>query len=261
MPNTEALLKIEHFYNDEDADFHVSSKGEVLSILRDLALQGASVALYYGGDQNYILSTLLSVNEDGLWLDAAGSSQEREQLLRSDKITFVSVYHQLKIQFVAQEIENDVYKNNAAFYLELPDYLLRIQRRDFFRTDIPADAPIKCIIPTNPKCSDDRIIMREVHIVDISCGGVGLLCDKDEEFLLPKKIFRDCQLTIPDIGNLRVTIEVRNGFSLTSPDNVVRQHVGCRFIRLDTRIDILLQRYITQLQSKSIAARGGEDSQ
>lgn len=224
----------------------------MLSILQSIAEQGTRVALYFGSDQAFILTTLLGANEHGMWLDVGPFPPENKQLLLSDKITFVSVHQHVKIQFAANDIENDLFENNEAFYLELPKYMLRIQRREFFRTAIPAATPVKCIIPTPPECSDDPLVMREVPIVDISGGGIGLLCEKDEAILLLEKVFPDCKIVLPEVGPLTVSIEVRNGIDFTTPNNVVHKHVGCRFVHLNNQTNILLQRYIARLQSESL---------
>jgi c-di-GMP-binding flagellar brake protein YcgR len=188
-----------------------------------------------------------------MWLDVGPFPPENKQILLSDKITFVSVHQHVKIQFVANNIENDLFENNEAFYLELPEYLLRLQRRDFFRTLIPTAIPIKCIIPIPQENPDDPAIMREVPIKDISGGGIGLVCGEHEADLLPKNIFPDCRISIPDVGILTVNIEVRNAYNVTTPNNVVHKHVGCRFYQLNNQMNILLQRYITRLQSESLA--------
>jgi c-di-GMP-binding flagellar brake protein YcgR len=154
---------------------------------------------------------------------------------------------------VANNIENDLFENNEAFYLELPDYLLRLQRRDFFRTPIPASTPVKCIIPLPQENPDDPVVIREISVRDISGGGIGLQCEEKETELLPNNVFPDCRISIPDVGILTVNIEVRNAYNVTTPNNVVHKHVGCRFYQLDNQMNILLQRYITRLQSESLA--------
>ena len=252
MSHKEVALKIEHFYNDDDLEFHISSKKEMLSILQSIADQGTRVALFYGNGQNFILTNLLGANGHGMWLDVGPFPPENKQLLLSDQITFVSVHQHVKIQFVVHDIQNDLFESNEAFYIELPDYLLRIQRREFYRSSIPASALVKCIIPIPPDDPDDPVIMRAVPLVDISGGGVGLLCEENEATLLPNKIFPNCQISLPDIGTLTVTIEVRNGIDFTTPNKAVHKRVGCRFIRLDNQMNILLQRYITYLQSERL---------
>jgi len=244
-------LKIEQFYNDEDLEFRITSRKEMRSILQNIAEQGSHVALFYGGG-NFILTSLLGASENGMWLDIGPFPPENKRLLLSDKVTFVSVHRHVKVQFTSPGVENDSYDSNEAFYIEMPGYMLRIQRREFFRTSVPATAHVKCLIPVLPQNPDDEPVMREVPVVDISGGGIGLLCEENEDTLLPERVFSDCRMEIPDVGTLIVTLEVRNGINFTTPNNVTHKRVGCHFVDLDNQMNILLQRYITRLQSESM---------
>lgn len=252
MLHNEVPLRIEYFYNDEDIEFRIKSKREMLSILQNIADQGTRVALFYGSGRSFILTSVLGANDHGIWLDVGPFPPENKQILLSEKITFVSSHQHVKVQFEANDIENDLFENDEAFYLDLPDFILRIQRRDFFRTPIPANPVIRCIIPIQPENPDDPVIMRGVPLYDISGGGIGLLCGEYETTLVPDKTFPDCQISLPDIGTLKVTIEVRNSYNFTTRNNVVHKRVGCHFIGLDSQANILLQRYITRLQSESL---------
>ena len=252
MSQNEVPLKIEHFYNDEDIEFRIRSKREMLSILQNIADQGARIALFYGSGKSFILTTMLGANDHGMWLDVGPFPPENKQVLLSDKITFVSSHQHVKIQFEAHDIQNDMFENNEAFYIELPEFLLRIQRREFFRTPVPPKPVVRCVIPIQPENPDDPVIMRAVQLIDISGGGVGLLCGEHEAILVPDKVFPDYQISIPDIGVLKVTIEVRNGINFTTRSNVVNKRVGCHFIGLDAQTNITLQLYITRLQSESL---------
>jgi c-di-GMP-binding flagellar brake protein YcgR len=251
MPHKEVSLTIERFYNDEDIEFRIKSKKAMQSILQSIADQGTHVGLFYGNGNNFILTMLLGANEHGMWLDVGPFPPENKQLLLSDKITFVSTHQHVKVQFVAHDIQNDLFENNEAFYMELPDYLLRIQRREFFRIAVPSTSSAKCIIPIQPENPDDPVIMREVPIEDISGGGIGLLCEEHEAELLPEKVFPDCRISIPEVGVLTVTIEVKNGINFSTGAKV-QKRVGCLFIDMNNQANILLQRYITRMQSENL---------
>lgn len=252
MPHREIALKIEHFYHDEDIGFHITSRMEMLSILQGIARQRTHVALYYGRGQSFILSALLDADEYGMWLDVGPSFLKNRQLLSSSEITFVGVYQHVKIQFVSHHIESGLFKNKEAFYMELPDHLLRIQRREFFRIHIPSSAQAKCLIPVPLERPDDPLEMREAPIIDISGGGIGLRCNQHEDLLLPNRIFEDCQILLPDTDILMASIEVRYSIDYTTPGNMIHKRVGCRFLHLDSRANTLLQRLIAQLQSESM---------
>ena len=255
QPNKKMALKVEHFQEGEELEFRIRSEIEILYILRTIAEQNEPVALFFDNDQDFILTSLLEVNEEDIWLDISASPEKNRQLLVSEKITFVSMHQQVKIQFVARGIESGSFENGDAFYLEMPGHILRILRREFFRIPIPADTPVKCIIPARPKSSGKGIIILEVPVTEISGDGVGLVCDEQDDTLLPGKTFRDCQIEIPDFGTLRVTLKVKTNNTFTAPGNVIRKRVGCQLIFLDHRMSQILQRYVIHLQGEQRKAQ------
>lgn len=250
MSDKEVPFPIEQFDEGDDIEFRIKSKLEIRAILREVMVQGTRVTLHYN-DQDFMLTRLLGIEEDGIWLDFGPFTPGNNPLSLSDKITFVSMHKQIKIQFSANAIYDDLFEGKEALYLEYPPYLLRILRREFFRMPIPADEPVTCIIPIVPQNTRERTIMREVPILEISGDGIGLLGDENEEILMPEKIFRDCKISIPRIGELRVTIVVRNGFNFKTPDGVDHKRIGCNFILMDSKMNHLLQRYIFRLQGEA----------
>ena len=231
-------------------------------ILQDLADKGTRVALYYDG-HNFVLTTLIGANANGMWLDVGPFPPENKNVTLSDKITLVSMHQHVKVQFVTHDIKIVLLEGDEAFYTDLPDFLLRIQRRDFFRLSIPSSTPITCIIPIrpyNPKKPDEPEILREVPITDISGGGLALLCDEHETELLPKTTFQNCLIALPEAGTIKVNIEVRNNIKVTARDESITTRVGCQFIRLDNQMQSILQSYITRLQSENLAKGLSNDS-
>lgn len=253
-------MTIEHFHDDEEAEFRIHSRKAILSILSDIEKKGTSVALYYDA-HNFLQTKLLYVSEDGLWLDVGPFPPENKRILLSDKITFVGMHQHVKVQFVAYGILEATFGDDDAFYLELPDQILRIQRREFFRLNVPVKDALKCTIisePLNPRKPDEPAVYREapreVLVVDISGGGISLLCDENEEELRPGRIFKDCRIKLPTIGMLIATIEVKNHVKTVASHGRGLKCVraGCRFINLDSQMSFLLQQYIMLLQSESL---------
>lgn len=248
----EVSLQIEYFSRNQDVEFRINSKREMQFILQDIAEKGTRVALYYDEARNFILTTLIGANEDGMWLDIGPSNQENKRILLSDKITFVSRHQHVKVQFVSYDIKRASLEGGETFYLDLPDYMLRIQRRDYFRVSIPASTPVKCIIPIklyDPEKPDEPEVIRNVPVMDISGGGVGLLCGEHETDLQPGTVFQDCRISLPDTGTIKVDIEVRYNVKFSSRNDSVNTRVGCQFVRLSNEASSLLQSYITRLQS------------
>ena len=252
--NKEVPLKIELFSDGEDSQFRVRSKREILSILNGIAHDGSRAVLYYDEGNDFILTTVLKVNEQGLWLDVGTIEMNNQHILRSNKIIFIGSRHQVKVQFVVNHIENALLENRVTFYLPLPDSLLRIQRREYFRLTTPASNPLKCIIPVSPPIteSDTFIAKREVTIVDISGGGIALVCEAYDTELHPGKIYTDCRISLPGIGTISATIKVKNSFEITLRNGQISKRAGCEFTNLNGASDTLLQRYVVHLQSETL---------
>ena len=249
------MLQPECFSGGEDIEFRISAKKELQSILRQIADKGTRVALYYEGLHNFILTTLIGANAKGVWLDVGPFPPENKNVTLSKKITFVSLHQHVKVQFVAHDVKMTLLEGDETFYMDLPDSMLRIQRRDYFRLSVPASTPINCIIPIrpyNPGKPDESEILRKVPVLDISGGGFALLCGEHETELLPKTAFQNCLIVLPDAGTIKVNIEVRNNIKITARNESVTTRVGCQFIRLDNQMQSMLQSYITHLQSENL---------
>jgi len=169
-------LKIELLSEDENSRFTIRSKIEILFILNGIQSEKSRVALYYGEEDDFILTTMLKVTERGIWLEVGPISTSNQRILFSKRIIFISSYHQIKVQFVANKVESAIINNYSAFHIPCPDTLLRIQRREYFRLTTPVISPLKCIIPCplTPIITEEPpppISKRELTIMDISGGG------------------------------------------------------------------------------------------
>ena len=252
----EVSLSIERFYSGDDKEFRIPSKKEILFILQDLAEKGTRSALYYDAAHDFIMTTVLAATDEGIWLDVGPFPPENKRVLLSDKITLVSLHQHVKIQFEAHDIQSATFDDADAFFIGMPDYLLRIQRREYFRLSIPFSTPIKCIIPVilgNPDKPDSPAVIREFPVMDISGGGIALLCGEDETELQPGSIFQDCQIPLPGFGVLKATLHVKSNVKFTTRNDVVSVRKGCEFHHLNSQMNSLLQRYITYLQSEVLA--------
>jgi c-di-GMP-binding flagellar brake protein YcgR len=254
MTKSTVVLKIERFRDNEDLEYRVPSKVERLDILKHIVENSTLVALYYGNSKEFILSTLLGVDEQGMWLDIAQFPDANQAILSSSKITLVSEHHAAKVQFIVQDIRGGIFENGEAFYCEIPDHLLRIQRRGIFRIKTPIVDPITCCIPITSDSADKKFaptVTREVVITDIGLEGVGLRCGELEPDLLKGKTFHDCQISLPDIGTLTASITVKSSDTFVALDNVVQRHLGCAFVGVDNHINAMLQRYVYSLEREA----------
>lgn len=251
-PRKDVALDVARFRDGEDEKFRVSSKREMRLMLQDIARLGARVLMYYG-DDDFVITTLLGADEDGIWLETGPYPEANEAVLRSDRLTFVSAHRQVKIQFAVPGVVEAQFGEAPAFHADLPDHLLRLQRREFFRSDIPPAEKARCIIPVPQDDPDRPLLLRSAPIADIGNGGVQLLCGGSDTALQPHSVFADCMILLPESDPLPVTLEVRNSSDFSAADGSAGKRVGCRFLELDRHTDVQLQRHVTRLQRENLA--------
>ncbi|MBI3903701.1 MAG: flagellar brake protein [Nitrosomonadales bacterium] len=249
-------LQVESFPQGGDVEFRILSRKEIQLILLDIAEKRTRVVLYYDEFDNYILTTLIGATTEGVWLEIGPHPPENERILQSVRFTIVSLHRGVKVQFVTDNIQMAPPANGEAFYMELPDHMLRIQRRDFFRLSVPFAPPVKCTFHIRPESAPERpAACREVCIMDISGGGISLLCDEHETELRPGNIYPDCRITLPEVGVLTATLEIKNSANIDMPNGTVKKRLGCKFTSLNLQTNSLLQRYIMDLQSETLASQ------
>jgi c-di-GMP-binding flagellar brake protein YcgR len=84
--------------------------------------------------------------------------------------------------------------------------------------------------------------------MDISIGGVALICEESGVELKPGMIYKQCLIELPEIGTLEATIEVKNTFVITDRSGKVNRRAGCVFVKPDGKTCMLLQLYVAQMQ-------------
>jgi c-di-GMP-binding flagellar brake protein YcgR len=252
MRTKEIPLKIELLSNDEENDFLVTNPKEIVAILHNIAQRKSRAALYYNEGNSMVLTMLLAADEHGIWVDAASNQLDNRHIERSNRIVFVSTHNQAKVQFVAASATLGLYENAPAFHLDLPRKLLRLQRRDYFRlVTLDSKAP-KCIIRPVP---GQAHIQHEVTVMDISIGGVALVCEETGVELRPGMVYEHCQIDLPEVGMLQATIEVKNTFEVSDRSGKVKRRAGCVFVNPDGKTTMLLQRYVAQMQQRQANSR------
>lgn len=238
-------LKFEIFSSEENDKYRLTSKKEIVSILHHIAEKGSRIALYYGGTNDFILTTLLGVDSAGMWLEKSRNNINNQYIANSSKLVFVSSHVQAKIQFTVNHADNVEYQDIPAFYLPLPDNIYRLQRREYYRLMAPANNPLRCTIATGETLGKQP---HEFTIMDISCGGVGLTCKETDTELIAGKTYHDCCIDLPEVGRINGTVEVKTLIILSSVSGHIQKRAGCEFKNLDRASNILLQRYVMMMQ-------------
>jgi c-di-GMP-binding flagellar brake protein YcgR len=217
----------------------------MVSILKYIAENATRVALDCVDGSCFMLTTLLCATDKGLWLEQSTNEQDNKRIIEGGDLFIVSTHLNVKVQFNAKQARSMEYQGYSAFYLPLPKCIYRLQRRDSFRIGIQPAKPLRCAIPTDKLKSNQPC---EVNLMDISAGGMKLTCVETDIELIQGQTYENCQIKLPGLGVISATVIVRSLVSLPTKSGHMIKRAGCQFVNLGGESNILLQRYVNNMQ-------------
>lgn len=251
-------LRFELMQADDYGKYLLHSKKEILFILRAMCEKGSLITVYFNQGNDFLLTTLLAVAADGsaMLLDPGSNAEMNRKALASEKLTFIATHEKVKIQFTVKRLSSTEYRGREAFRAAIPDELLRLQRREFYRLTTPVAHPLRCAIPV--RLADGTKTTFETTVVDISGGGLAVVTPPPEgaEFETDH-LFENCRIELPEVGTVLATLRVRNVFEFTLRNGSKSRRAGCQFIDLPGHMLTLIQRYIIRVERERKARESG----
>jgi flagellar brake protein len=243
---------------DDYSKFLLYSKSEIVFVLRGLIQKGAMITVYFDHGKSFLLTSLLALSPDNndLIVDIGSDEEMNRKALLADKLIFITMIDKVKVQFSLGKLTSAQHEGRQAFRGALPETLLRLQRREYFRLSTPIAHPVMCVIPL--KRADGSTLVVDVPLLDLSGGGVGLMASSEQAALFETDmIFPDCKIALPDEGLLVATLAVRNTYEITTKNGSHHVRVGCEFIDLPSSRLTMIQRYITRVERERKARLSG----
>jgi c-di-GMP-binding flagellar brake protein YcgR len=236
----------------EDSPYLLRRRVDIAAVLRDVVRTRGLATVHYGGGQDALLTPLLQFdpNAGEITFDCSGAERANQGLLRAAKLVFVASHDKVKIRFTTGPARVVEHEGAKAFCVRMPDSMLRLQRREFYRVLAPVARPVRCIIPVE---SENGARSVEARLHDISQGGVALIVQPNE---LPSALgacYERCRILLPDAGNVVVTLQTANMSEIHLLNGKSALRVGCQFVRPSMSALALIQRYIMRLESEKKA--------
>lgn len=231
----------------------LKSREDVVMSLFDLTKKPDLITAYFNHGNESIITTVINVlpDRDLVILECGPNNKKNSQMLTSGSTTCLSKHNDIDIRFQLNELRNARYRGQQVFAAPIPDSLLRLQRREFFRVQTPLMSPITCHLTY-----DDKELV--LPLADISIGGLALVdavkCFHGEKGLL----LEQCTINFPDKDEqMEVDLEIRGIFMYGKNDGHKVNRIGCAFIDLSPDKSSFIQRYINrlQIQQQSLSRR------
>ena len=166
--------RIELIHAEDEAKYLLRDSREILAILKHIVSARALVSARLAPGRESYLSALIQVDdgEDGVLLDASADPAQNERILRADALDCVTQLDKVRIQFLLKGARLVDEGGSPGFRCALPDSLLRLQRREFYRLQTPLSHAVTCTLAL-PQADGSRR-NTELRILDISGGGVAI---------------------------------------------------------------------------------------
>jgi len=226
---------------DDYGQYHVENPFEMCSILKSLSIKPDVITAYYDGSmQEFILTSVISVDTKKrlFFLDISSDLSRNKLILDSERITCKTKCKNVQVEFSIKKITSTKYNNEDAFQCELPQNILYLQRRDYYRMDIPLGDKLSCRVLAI--AGQNKILL---NLADISSGGIGINeTDLSRSFEL-FELYRHCEIDLGEMGAINFDLELRNK-RIIKVNNKDVLRLGYKFIDLQTPDNAKIQRYI-----------------
>jgi len=237
-------------------DFAVESPREIIALLRQIGEKNQSIRMLVRGEADVCVTSILAVDPDNneIILDCSVDREQNRRILAARPISFETSLDKIRILFATETVEPAMFEDAPAFKMALPDSLIRLQRREFYRMATPVTNPVRVTIPIPAELGGGTSIF---PLADISCGGIAIL---DNKLLLGDtvgNIYEGCRIELPEVGVITTNLQVRNSLDMTLLNSKSNRRLGCAFVGISRASLSHVQRYITRLERERNARLAG----
>jgi c-di-GMP-binding flagellar brake protein YcgR len=231
----------------EDFDQYIlRSRAEILSVLRSLRDTQALITLYFDHSGLPFLTAVLGASDSGIALDFGRDPTMNSLALKSKGFTAAATQDKVKIQFPVGTLKQGLHQGRPAFSAPLPNLLLRLQRREYYRLTAPSVRPIRCRIPASLPEGTHKSV--EANIINIGGGGLAVMVPPAGIPFEAGMGFHNCRIDLPEVGVVVGDLQVRSTFEVAAQGGIVVKRAGCQFMNLPGPMLTLIQRYIMRIE-------------
>ncbi len=237
-------------------DYEVASRREIVALLRQIGEKNQLVRMLIKGEADVCVTTILEVDPDAgtMILDRSINREQNERIVAAGHVRCETTLDKIRIMFGAGNVRETSFEGGAALCADIPETLIRLQRREYYRMATPVTNPVRAIIPLPEELGGGEAVF-PLH--DISCGGIAILDNKLQLDNTIGLVFKDCRIELPEVGTVTTSLQIRNSLDVTLLNNKTNRRLGCEFVDISRGNLAAVQRYITKLERERNARLAG----
>lgn len=242
----------------EFAPYFLDNPQEIALFLDLLSKRGSIVTAHLNEGRQFFLTSILAVDAASgtLLLDPPQAGEDILPARSATQVTLIGTLEKVKLQLRLPALQDAVYNEKNVLSAPIPERLLRLQRREYFRLEPPHTHPVVCTLSATMTSGTTQTL--ELSLSNISGGGVSLVAPTDLADLFPRDaLFKDCRLEIPDEGVILVNLRVRKTIEILPQSGHRSLRVGCEYIGLPASRLAMIERYIARIERERKARDSG----
>ena len=239
-----------------DERFMVRNPRQIRMLMQAMIDQRATLSVHPEGREQSFPSAVLEVDEDDdtLLLDGSPLPMVNRSAAESEFLLCFAQVDKVKVRFRVEHPKQQEQDGHVAFWVNLPEELYHLQRRELYRLETPVGDSPWCSVPAPAAGGEPQ----RWRAVDISAGGIALLLPAEQQVLKLQQRYAGCTLELPDTTPIQVTLVVCSQIPRKQANGVEQQRVGLRFEDLPRGADAAIQRYIFRIDRERKARLNGE---
>ncbi|NLY26928.1 MAG: flagellar brake protein [Alcaligenaceae bacterium] len=239
---------------DDDDPFSVTSPLEIKALLKSIMKRNVLMRMHIKGTESSIVTTVLDVNADAnaMIVDIAKDTGFNRQATRANDVAFDAMLDGVRVQFSSAGISTTEHHGLPALSVPIPAKVLRIQRREAYRVEIPIANPAVCRF-----FDADGKPGAALQARDISAGGISLVDPMKQLDNTVGSMFDDCELMLPDVGTAKISVRLVRASDEKLPNGKEQRVLGLRYFNLGKPVQFMIQQYITAIERRLNARRRG----
>jgi c-di-GMP-binding flagellar brake protein YcgR len=238
-------MTVSHSLPPEPPDYTLRHPADILQILDRLHRERTLTTMEFG-DGHAIVSRVLDVRRDdnAVVFDVARDTEANAALFSSARVSIVTELDHIQIAFETGAPMKVAFSDGPAAVVDLPQTITRLQRREWFRAELPLSPPIRCTV------LDASGNASPAQALDLSCGGAALVVDDPTFTNVEAGTRHELVLSLPEVGRVALdatlcTVRPSQGIPTIGPGKL---RLGFRFERVPGRTSNQIQRYVQRLE-------------